>query len=423
MLVFKFGGASVKTSGGILNLAHIVESFKEHLVIVVSAFGKTTNSLERIHDQAYKKDSFEAEFNTLKEYHVSILKELFQQEKHPAFAEINQEFEVLRSILVKEEKGSYDQQYDQVVSFGEVLSTKIVSAFLNERGLKNKWVDIRKCLKTNSTWREAVVDWELSEKLMKDNFNTTKNKIHITQGFLGFEDNGLTTTLGREGSDYTAAILAHILEAEKVVIWKDVPGVLNADPKYFDNTVRLGQLSYLDAIELAYYGASVIHPKTIKPLQNKGIKLHVKSFVYPGDPGTIVGDIQYESLIPSFIFKMDQVLIHISPRDFSFIVEASLTEIFETFARHGIRINLMQNSAVSFMALVNNRMDRIKELAAELEKTFSVSYEEGLELITIRYYDTATIERVMINKQLVLEQKNKRTIQLVVKDLGNGTKY
>lgn len=418
MLVFKFGGASVKTSGGILNLAHIIESFKEPLVIVISAFGKTTNSLEKIHDQAYKGQSFDTEFTALKEYHIGILKELFQQEKHAVFAEINQEFELMRSILMKEDKGAYDQQYDQIVSFGEVLSTKIVSAFLNERGIKNKWTDVRKCLKTDSTWREAVVDWEVSERLVKENFNTKKERIHITQGFLGFDDTGLTTTLGREGSDYTAAILAHILAAEKVVIWKDVPGVLNADPKYFDNTVRLGQLSYLDAIELAYYGASVIHPKTIKPLQNKNIKLHVKSFVYPNDPGTIIGDVQYESLIPSFIFKMDQVLIHISPRDFSFIAEASLTEIFETFARHGIRINLMQNSAVSFMALVNNRMDRIKELMTELEKTFTTSFEEGLELITIRYYDTATIERVMINKQLVLEQKNKRTIQLVVKDMG-----
>ena len=418
MLVFKFGGASVKTSGGILNLAHIIESFKEPLVIVISAFGKTTNSLEKIHDQAYKGQSFDTEFTTLKDYHLGILKELFQQEKHPVFAEINQEFDLMRSILLKEDKGAYDQQYDQIVSFGEVLSTKIVSTFLNERGIKNKWVDIRKCLKTDSTWREAIVDWEVSERLVKENINQKKEKIHITQGFLGFDDTGLTTTLGREGSDYTAASLAHILEAEKVVIWKDVPGVLNADPKYFDNTVRLGQLSYLDAIELAYYGASVIHPKTIKPLQNKNIKLHVKSFVYPNDPGTIIGDVQYESLIPSFIFKMDQVLIHISPRDFSFIAEASLTEIFEAFARHGIRINLMQNSAVSFMALVNNRMDRIKELTAELEKNYNTSYEEGLELITIRYYDTATIERVMINKQLILEQKNKRTIQLVVKDMG-----
>lgn len=420
MLVFKFGGASVKSSGGILNLAHIVESFKEPLVIVVSAFGKTTNSLEKIHDQAYKNQSFEAEFNTLKEYHFTILKELFQQEKHPAFADIEKEFDLIRSILLKEEKGSYDQQYDQIVSFGEVLSTKIVSAFLNERGSKNKWIDIRKNLKTDSTWREAVVDWEISTRLIKETFDVKKEKIYLTQGFLGFDDNGLTTTLGREGSDYTAAILAHILEAERVVIWKDVPGVLNADPKYFDNTVRLGQLSYLDAIELAYYGASVIHPKTIKPLQNKGIKLHVRSFVYPGDPGTIIGDVQYESLIPSFIFKMDQVLIHISPRDFSFIAEASLSDIFEAFTKHGIKINLMQNSAISFMALVNNRMERIQELVADLEKTFNVTHENGLELITIRYYDTATIERVMINKELVLEQKNQRTIQLVVKDKGNG---
>lgn len=418
MLVFKFGGASVKSSGGILNLAHIVESYKSPLVIVVSAFGKTTNSLEKIHDQAYKNLSFETEFNTLREYHLTILKELFQQEKHPVFSEIEKEFDLMRTLLLKEDKGSYDQQYDQIVSFGEVLSTKIVSAFLNERNIKNNWVDIRKCLKTDSTWREAIVDWHTSSQLVKESFDFKKAEIFISQGFLGFDSNGLTTTLGREGSDYTAAILAHILEAEKMVIWKDVPGVLNADPKYFDNTVRLGQLSYLDAIELAYYGASVIHPKTIKPLQNKNIKLHVKSFVYPNDPGTIIGDVQYESLIPSFIFKMDQVLLHISPRDFSFIAEANLTEIFEAFSRHGVRINLMQNSAISFMALVNNRMDRILELINDLEKLFNVTYEQGLELITIRYYDTSTIERVTINKEVILEQKNQRTIQLVVKDKG-----
>ena len=419
MLVFKFGGASVKSSGGILNLSHIIESFgKEDIAIVISAFGKTTNALEGILYLALNKKNYEEEFAILKDYHLGILGELFQNTTHRVFDDVRKEFDQLNTVLQKEEKGSYDREYDQVISFGEILSTKIVSAFLNERGTKNQWVDIRKHLKTDSTYREGKVDWETSTKLIKKTFTFSDTKLYITQGFIGFDENNLTTTLGREGSDYTASILAYILDAEKVVIWKDVPGVLNADPKYFDNTVRIGQLSYLDAIELTYYGASVIHPKTIKPLQNKNINLHVKSFVYPNDPGTIIGDVQYESLIPSFIFKMDQALISISPKDFSFIAESNLKDIFSIFSKHVANINLMQNSAVSFQVCINNKPDRIAELVKDLEQLYNVSLESGLELITIRYYDTQTIDRVMVNKELVLEQKSKRTIQLVVKDLG-----
>ena len=419
MLVFKFGGASVKSSGGILNLAHIIESFeKEDIAIVISAFGKTTNALEGILHLALKKKNYEEEFAKLKDYHLGILGELFQKNRHQIFDDVGKEFDQLNIVLQKENKGSYDLEYDQVISFGEILSTKIVSAFLNERGAKNQWIDIRKHLKTDSTYREGIVDWEASTKLIRKTFTFSDTKIYITQGFIGFDENNLTTTLGREGSDYTASILAYILDAEKVIIWKDVPGVLNADPKYFDNTVRIGQLSYLDAIELTYYGASVIHPKTIKPLQNKNINLHVKSFVYPNDPGTIIGDVEYESLIPSFIFKMDQALISISPKDFSFIAESNLKDIFSIFSKHVVNINLMQNSAVSFQVCINNKPDRIAELVKDLELLYNVSLESGLELITIRYYDTQTIDRVMVNKELVLEQKSKRTIQLVVKDLG-----
>jgi aspartate kinase len=419
MLVFKFGGASVKSSGGILNLAHIIESFgKEDIAIVISAFGKTTNALENILHLALKKGKYDTEFAALKDYHLGILGELFQKNKHRVFEDIRNVFDDLQKTLQKEEKGTYDMEYDQVISFGEVLSTKIVSAFLNERGIHNQWVDIRQHLKTDSTYREARVDWEISTKLITKTFTFADTKRYITQGFIGCDDKNLTTTLGREGSDYTASILAYILDAEKVIIWKDVPGVLNADPKYFDNTVRIGQLSYLDAIELTYYGASVIHPKTIKPLQNKNINLHVKSFVYPNDPGTIIGDVQYESLIPSFIFKMDQVLISISPKDFSFIAEANLKDIFSIFSKHGVTIQLMQNSAVSFQVCINNKPERIAEMVKDLEQLYNVGLESGLELITIRYYDTQTIDRVMVNKELVLEQKSKRTIQLVVKDLG-----
>lgn len=416
MLVFKFGGASVKSSGGILNLAHILESFHNtNLAIVISAFGKTTNAIEKILDLAYKNKPFDAEFTALKEYHTGIVSELFNGEKHPANKDILKVFGELHDNLTRKEKGSYDEEYDQTVSYGEILSTKIVSAYLNERGIANQWVDVREHFVTDSTFREGIIDWGATNQRIKETFTYKNERIYITQGFLGADTKGKTTTLGREGSDYSASILAYILDAEKVVIWKDVPGVLNADPKYFDNTVRLGQLSYLDAIELTYYGASVIHPKTIKPLQNKKIQLHVKSFVYPNDPGTIIGDVQYESLIPSFIFKMDQVLMGISPKDFSFIAEANLKDIFTTFSKHGIKINLMQNSAISFKVCIDNKPERINELINDLSHLFNVNVENGLELITIRYFDTQTIERVMVNKDLVLEQKNKNTIQMVVK--------
>jgi aspartate kinase len=418
MLVFKFGGASVKSSGGILNLAHILESYHaDNIAIVISAFGKTTNAIEKILELAIKSKPFDAEFTALKEYHFGILSELFTSEKHPAHKDIHEVFNELYANLSRKEKGSYDMEYDQTVSFGEILSTKIVSAYLNERGITNKWVDVRRHFRTDSNFREGIIDWETTTRLVKETFTFKNQRIYITQGFIGGDENGHTTTLGREGSDYSAAILAYILDAEKVVIWKDVPGVLNADPKYFDNTVRLGHLSYLDAIELTYYGASVIHPKTIKPLQNKKIQLHVKSFVYPNDPGTIVCDVQYESLIPSFIFKIDQVLMGISPKDFSFIAEANLKDIFTIFSKHGIKINLMQNSAISFKVCIDNKPDRINQIVSDLSHLFNISIENGLELITIRYFDTQTIDRVMVNKELVLEQKNNTTIQIVVKPM------
>jgi aspartate kinase len=262
------------------------------------------------------------------------------------------------------------------------------------------------------------VEWDISDKLIRNRFDFINNHLYVTQGFIGSTVSNLTTTLGREGSDYTAAILAYILSAESVTVWKDVPGVLNADPKWFDDTVRLEKISYLDAIELAYHGTSVIHPKTIQPLKNKGIPLYVKSFIHPDDPGTVIGNLEYDKLIPSFIFKMDQVLIHVHPTDFSFIAEDNLEKIFRCFAGYGLRINLMQNSAVSFDVCVNNDLSRIPFVLSDLEKDFRVTSTTGLELITIRYYDDETIKRVLVNKDLLLSQKTKSTIQMVVRDLG-----
>lgn len=418
MKVFKFGGASVKNAEAVKNVVKIMKNYNEKILIVVSAMGKTTNALEEIAKLFFNEKNTAENFKALRDFHFTIVEQLFPEKTNSIYHDLELAFDELLSVLKKQPSLNFDFDYDQIVSFGEIFSTRIVSAYLNYSGIQVKYMDVRKYLKTDNTFREAKVDWELSTNLVRKAFNFIDEKIYLTQGFIGSTTNNLCTTLGREGSDYTAAILAYILDAESVAIWKDVPGVLNADPKWFDNTVRLEQLSYSDAIELAYYGATIIHPKTIKPLQNKNIKLHVKSFLNSDDIGTVIGDLSYESLIPSFIFKMDQVLIQISPLDFSFIAEENLKTIFGYFSRHNVKINLMQNSAISFQICVNNDQTRVPDLLNDLRKEFKVWYDIGLELITIRYYDDSTIQRVMVNKQLVLEQKSNRTVQLVVKDLG-----
>lgn len=420
MKVFKFGGASVKDAASVRNIATILKQYSDSLVVVISAMGKTTNALERLL-HAYRSDDkarASSELNAMRDYHLEIARTLIPQEGHVMFGEMDNIFTGLEKRLENTPAGSYNQEYDQVVSLGEIISTIIVSNYLNYAGIENEWADARQFLKTDGTFREGRVDWDMSDRLIKERFSFKKTRLYITQGFIGSTVNNLTTTLGREGSDYTAAILAYVLSAESVTVWKDVPGVLNADPKWFDETIRLEKISYMDAIELAYYGASVIHPKTIQPLKNKSIRLFVKSFVHPSDPGTVIGENDYEKLVPSFIFKMDQVLIHIYPVDFSFIAEENLEKIFQCFAGYGLKINLMQNSALSFDICVNNDRSRIPGVLADMEKDFRVSSTVGLELITIRYYDDATISRVLVNKDLLLSQRTKSTIQMVVRDLG-----
>ena len=423
MIVFKFGGASVKNAEAVRNLASIIEQYPENLVVVVSAMGKTTNALEEVVFRYFhQKEGLDEAIKLVEDYHQGIIEGLFPQKSHEIYAKTTQLFTSLKSRISDPPSLNYDYDYDQIVSFGELISTVIVAEYLKETGLSARWMDIRRSLKSDNHYREAKIDWELSSDLVKKDFVFGGDQVLLTQGFLASTINNLTTTLGREGSDYTAAILAYILDAERVVIWKDVPGVLNADPKWFDDTVLLEHLSYRDAIELAYYGASVIHPKTIQPLKQKSIWLQVKSFVHPSEKGTLVGNEQYEKLIPSFIFKMDQVLISISPKDFSFIAEENLELILGFFAKHGFRVNLMQNSAVSFMVCVNNDKTRIPRVVKDLEDHFIVKWENGLELITIRYYDEHTILRVLANKDKVLEQRSKETIQMVVRDLENGSK-
>ncbi|MFC2090038.1 aspartate kinase [Bacteroidota bacterium] len=420
MLVFKFGGASIKSADAVRNIAVILRSYKEKIVVVVSAMGKTTNLLEEIIEHFIVRDTkqLDAAVSRLKIYHNDICKELFPNETHAVYKEIGSLFAKLDAKLAQEPSFNYDYDYDQLICCGELLSTTIVTEFLKESGIEAKWIDVRHSLKTDSTFREGKIDWKLSSGLVSKEFTFKKESILVTQGFLASNMNNQTVSLGREGSDYTAAILAHILKAESVTIWKDVPGVLNADPKYFDDTILLEKISYLDAIELAYYGTSVIHPKTIKPLQNKNINLYVKSFINPTAKGTLVGNFSYDSMVPSFIFKMDQVLIRISPHDFSFIAEDNLETIFGIFYKHGLKMNLQQTSAVSFQVVVNNDKRKSRLVIDELEKSFRVSYETGLELITIRFFDQETIDRVMINKTLLLEQRGVKNIQLLVRDLG-----
>jgi aspartate kinase len=421
MKVFKFGGASVKDAAAVKNAATVLKRFPgDNLTVVISAMGKTTNALERLTDAYfYKKENAEVVLEEIKKYHFDIVTELFEDKHHPFFTELENTFVELNWAIEDEATHEYNHEYDQIVSMGEIISTKIVSAYLNHCGVKNSWMDVRGVIQSDNTYREGKVDFELTEKLIRDQMLPlfTNSNIIITQGFLGGTSENFTTTLGREGSDYTAAILAYCAGAESVTIWKDVPGVLNADPKWFNNTQKIDELTYQDAIELAYYGATVIHPKTIKPLQNKKIPLYVKSFLKPEDEGTVIKDINKHLPIPSFIFKINQLLITLSPKDFSFIAEENLSKIFSTFYRHNVKINVMQLSAISFSVCVDMDERKVPELVSELQNEYKVLYNENLELVTIRYYDQSTIDRVCINKQTLLEQKSRYTVQLVVKNL------
>lgn len=422
MKVFKFGGASVKDAGAVKNVATILKRFpNENSVVVVSAMGKTTNALEQLTKAFfYSSKDAEALLEDIKKYHFSIIEDLFPDKSHPIYNDINNTFVELDWAIEDEPTHGYDHEYDQIVSIGEIISTKIVSAYLNEAGITSKWQDARDFIQTDNTYREGKVDWELTQQLVNKHLTPELSKgegtVVVTQGFIGGTSENFTTTLGREGSDYTAAIIAYTTDAKSVTIWKDVPGVLNADPKWFDKTQKLEQISYQDAIELAYYGATVIHPKTIKPLQNKKIPLYVKSFVHPEDQGTVINDVQSPLPIPCFIFKMNQVLISISPKDFSFIVEENFSDIFKLFAEHHIKINMMQNSAISFSLCVDNDHYKLPELIKTLQKDYRVLYNERLELVTIRYYDQATIDRVTVNKKVLLEVKSRYTVQMVVQN-------
>jgi len=421
MKVFKFGGASVKNAEAVKNVGEVIKLHQDDLVIVISAMGKTTNNLEKVVESYLNKDGkVEENLQVVKDFHATILNELFENKNHPIFNEVHNTFVEIEWEIEEEAVREYDYVYDQIVSVGEVLSSKIVSAYLNLNGLNNKWQDVRNLIQSDNTHRDANIDWELTEKLIQKDitpqFNTEYQSIIITQGFIASSSELFTTTLGREGSDFSAGILAYCLNAESVTIWKDVPGMLNADPKWFDDTIKLDNISYLEAVELAYYGASVIHPKTIKPLQNKNIPLYVKSFVSPKDAGTLINnETKTDTAIPSFIFKMNQVLISISAKDYSFVMEHSLSHIFGVFSSFGVKINLMQNSAISFSACVDFDSQKTMQLIDELKKSFKILYNDHLELVTIRHYDQTTIDRVTVGKDILVEQKSRNTARFIMK--------
>lgn len=418
MQVFKFGGASVKDAAAVKNVAEVLKkNALKPTVVVISAMGKTTNGLEElVNSYFYKKGNSESVLQKIKDYHFQILNELFSNKNHPVFTELENTFVELNWIIEDEPTAGYNQEYDQIVCLGELISTKIVSAYLNEIGVKNKWMDARGIIQTDNTYREGKVNYELSQNLVNTQLlpQLEQNNIVVTQGFIGGTSENFTTTLGREGSDYTAALIAYFTDAESVTIWKDVDGVLNADPKWFKNTKKIDELSYYDAIELTYYGATVIHPKTIKPLQNKNIPLYVKSFVNPEKSGTVIHDGGKRLPIPGYIFKVDQVLISIQPKDFSFIAEDNLSNIFKLFSKFGVKIHVMQNSAINFTVCIDNDTQKNTPLIEELQKQYKVLYNSGLELLTIRNYDQPTIDKLTENKSILLELKSRNTAQLVM---------
>jgi aspartate kinase len=418
MRIFKFGGASVKDAAGIKNVYDVLQKVGyEDVLLVVSAMGKTTNALEIVIKNYFDKS---AELNSsvqeVKKYHNQILMDLFEDEKNEVFAAVNNQFSDLEYFLTHNKSPNYNFVYDQIVSYGELISTTILSHFMNFMGIKTQWLDVRNFIKTDANYRDAEVDWELTQKNIAKN---VKRKIlNITQGFLGSDENNFTTTLGREGSDYTAAIFAYCLNAESVTIWKDVPGVMNADPRYFENASLLNQISYREAIELAFYGATVIHPKTLQPLQKKEIPLYVKSFINPLLKGTSVAKgVDLEPYLPCFIVKRNQLLISLSSIDFSFIMEENISEIFALFHQFKIKVNLIQNSAISFSVCVEDKFDAFKALNALLSKKFKVEFNENVTLYTIRHFNDTATQTVEENKIVLLKQVSRETMQVITKEV------
>ena len=414
MKVFKFGGASVNSSAAVQNMAKIVERYAdEPLVVVVSAMGKTTNMLEQLVPGVRPIGEHPTQLEQIYNYHIQIVQGLFPDSNHPIYRELSRLFEQLKRQS-SQAPTTYNYDYDQTVCYGELISTTIISHYLNSIHLENKWVDIRQVIRTDYNYREGHVDFAATQEASKV-FDPSAARIYITQGFIAGTPDGHTTTLGREGSDYSASILSYCLNATSMTIWKDVPGFLNADPKYFSDTVKIEQIPYNEAMELAYYGASVIHPKTVKPIQNKNIELHIKSFVTPEAPGSVIGPFDtIRPLTPLYIFKNHQTLISVLPKDFSFIAEDNLQTIFATLAELNIRVNLMQNSALSFSLCIDDNEMLLEQLRQRLSSQYLLRYNRELQLITIRYYTQHIVDTIVGGRPILLQQRSRSTTQLLV---------
>jgi len=421
MKVFKFGGASLESIERIRNVGAIVQSFPdEQLLIVISAMGKTTNELEKVAQNFFlRKREIAAQllFN-IEQQHVELAAALLGTREHPLFQQLQQFFTEAEWTLGEKPLRSYDYYYDQLVSLGELLSTAIVSAWFNQAGIKNTWVDVRDIFRTDDNFRDANIDWAFTQRSVTEKvlplFKDTD--IVIAQGFIGSTDQNESVTLGREGSDYSAAVFANMLDAESQTIWKDVEGLKNADPKQFPNTINIPEISYSEVIEMAYYGAQVIHPKTIKPLQNKQIPLYVKCFLNKDLPGTLIReDVDHTQLPPIIVLKKNQVLITVTSRDYSFITEDKISDIYEIFHGLKIKINLMQNAAISFSCCIDNNPEKIEQLIKALHQGFKLSYNEGLELLTVRYTKDGLLEELSNGRTVLLEQRSPITVQRILK--------
>lgn len=410
MKVFKFGGASVKDAESVKNVAKVLETQGfEKCLLVVSAMGKTTNALEKVMEYYFKKEDFQNEIEKIKQSHLEITKGLFE-ENHSIFSEVALFFDDLEAFLRRNKSPNYNFVYDQVVSCGELISSKILSDYLNVIGFSNSWLDARDYIKTDDSYREGVVNWQETEANIS---KLGKEQSYVTQGFIGSEDNNFTVTLGREGSDYSAAIFAYCLNADAMTIWKDVPGVMTGDPRKFENVTLLSNISYEEAIEMAYYGASVIHPKTLQPLKQKNIPFYVKSFVEPMKPGTKVGISDKNQSEESYILKENQVLMNISTRDFSFIAEDHISQIFNLLAKYKVKVSLMQNSAISLALCLEDKFGKIDAVHEELNKNFNTDLVKNVSLYTVRNANLDELSKIYENKKVLLEQISKKTVQIV----------
>ncbi len=413
MKVFKFGGASIKDISSIKNILKIISTYNEdNLVIVVSAMGKTTNALELVvHNYFNNKENLQASISEVYNFHSEIINNLFEK-SHPIFSDISKSFEKLNSFIKANKSPSYSFVYDQIVSLGELLSSRIIHHFLLNNNINCSFIDARNCIKTNSKYRGAKVEWDITNKKIKDYISDSK--ISVTQGFIGSDKNNFTVTLGREGSDYSAAIFAYVLNAESLSIWKDVPGLLNADPKFFNNTKLLNQISYSETIELAFYGASIIHPKTLQPLQKKEIPLLVKSFKNPQSKGTIISKgVDIEPLVPCYIFKQNLILLKLSSLDFSFMVEDNISDIFKELHKFKMKVDVIQNSAISFSVCFFDKYNKIKELIKNLEGKYKIDMHKNVSLFTIRHFDEKSIKKITNKRKLLLEQRTEKTVRLI----------